>query len=96
MRVMRRGVDITHLTTGKPAAPSLSTRAKNFSRAAFAEAKAIAQGVPKVSEEEAERRLEICRSCDEFIPEKMGCRKCGCRLRVKTAWRAVKCPIDKW
>ena len=56
----------------------------------------------KVSELEANRRMDICKGC-EFLKgfEWRGvvypkCKKCGCFMNVKTKLIGVKCPEDKW
>ena len=48
------------------------------------------------SEEEQNRRMEICKACDQFSKEDIRCRKCGCFLQQKTSLTASKCPLNKW
>ena len=48
------------------------------------------------SEEEQNRRMEICKACDQFSQEDIRCRKCGCYLQQKTSLTASKCPLNKW
>jgi len=57
------------------------------------------------TQEEAERRWEICKKCphllyDEVNPDtdkKDGrCTHCGCFMNVKVHYAVAECPIDKW
>ena len=57
------------------------------------------------TQEEAERRWEICKQCphllyDEVNPDtnkKDGrCTHCGCFMNVKVHYAVAECPIDKW
>ena len=52
----------------------------------------------RVSEEEYQRRLDICAECKNigWFRKSPQCRKCGCFLKVK-AWLAeFHCDLDKW
>ena len=49
-----------------------------------------------VSEEEAKRRFEICKSCPELIKLTSQCKKCGCFMAVKTKLQLAECPLLKW
>lgn len=41
-----------------------------------------------------EIRLEICGACPSNL---MGvCRKCGCFIKLKTAFKGASCPAGKW
>lgn len=52
-------------------------------------------GHPEVSSrEEQERRLSICRACENFQDRR--CILCGCRLWLKVKGRDLHCPINKW
>jgi len=51
---------------------------------------------PRSQEEEMERRLSICRSCEFFKPRTEQCAKCGCFMKLKTKLEKAHCPIDKW
>jgi hypothetical protein len=71
--------------------PSVAAQAKNL-------VGAIGQAVinPKrVSQEERERRLSICRAC-EFLVGGKRCLKCGCGVNWKSRLEAWHCPIEKW
>ena len=41
-------------------------------------------------------RRNICSECDYLDKERNRCKKCGCMLRAKTAFKGTKCPIGKW
>lgn len=49
-----------------------------------------------VSEEKAEERMSICKTCNYFVAEYSRCSNCGCSMFVKTKLQAMKCPIGKW
>jgi len=44
----------------------------------------------------AEKRLNVCKMCDEYIAFTSMCRKCGCILPLKTKLLNEKCPLGKW
>jgi len=48
------------------------------------------------SEEEADRRLSICRSCPELISLTQQCKKCGCVMPLKVKLQKAVCPVGKW
>lgn len=50
----------------------------------------------KVSDEEATRRFDICKSCPELIKLTKQCRNCGCFMAAKTKLEKATCPIGKW
>lgn len=52
-------------------------------------------GFPVPSEEEYERRLNICRGCDQ-LRDDMLCVKCGCPVGRKASLQTEKCPDGKW
>ena len=78
---------------GKPKGPSIIGLAGHFARAIASHVK---DGAMKVSQEEFEKRLEKCSSC-QFL-ENMRCKhmKCGCYITTKARWRSEHCPIGKW
>ena len=49
-----------------------------------------------ISEEESNKRLEICKNCPELIKLTDQCKKCGCFMNLKTKLEKAKCPIGKW
>ena len=43
-----------------------------------------------------ERRMEICRSCPNYIKIVGTCAECGCFMPAKTKMKSQSCPIGKW
>lgn len=54
----------------------------------------IATGSKTLTNEQTEKRLEICYNCDKYVNG--SCSICGCRLRTKARWVGQKCPLGKW
>jgi hypothetical protein len=52
--------------------------------------------IPRVDDVEAELRLDLCKSCPEFIALTTQCKKCGCVMSLKTKLEAASCPLQKW
>lgn len=52
--------------------------------------------VERASEEVAEKRFSICKSCPELIKLTKQCKKCSCFMELKTKLESAKCPIGKW
>lgn len=53
----------------------------------------------KVTPEEAEKRKQICLSCQFYDKARDRCTKCGCSLGKnigKVVFRALSCPVGKW
>ncbi len=48
------------------------------------------------TDSERERRMDICRSCPEFIRATQQCAECGCFMHLKTKLREAECPLQKW
>ena len=57
------------------------------------------------SQEEAERRWEICKSCPKLLYDQTNpdtgkrdgrCPLCGCFMNVKVHYAVAECPIGKW
>ena len=49
-----------------------------------------------VNKEEAQQRLDICKSCESFDETLKLCKLCMCFMPIKTTLSRVKCPQDKW
>ena len=47
------------------------------------------------SKEQAKKRYEICKSCEDFSPIKT-CKKCGCFMPAKVRIANASCPVRKW
>lgn len=73
--------------------PSILQQAKNFAGAA---AQHVLGGMKNASNEEKNRRLDICKKCPHLIREEMRCGKCGCFLETKASWQTSSCPIGQW
>jgi hypothetical protein len=56
----------------------------------------IADGLKQVPEEEYNKRIDICKTCDKYDAEANKCTHCGCFLKVKASWNSEKCPLSKW
>jgi hypothetical protein len=41
-------------------------------------------------------RLDICRSCDYYLPLLGNCAVCKCFMRLKCSISKLSCPKDKW
>ena len=50
----------------------------------------------KVDQEEFDRRMSICESCEFFKKLSKQCKKCGCFMKLKTKIERAHCPIHKW
>lgn len=88
-RDLSRGIDARE----KRPYPSVASMAGNAARAAVEFA---AAGFGTVDQAERERRLDICRSCQEYDARQGRCRKCGCGMSLKARLASSKCPIGKW
>ena len=76
--------------------PSIAKQASSFFEAVKNEAKSIVNGDLKISTELQNERIKICEECSFFDHKSNRCKKCGCFLKIKTAWRSQSCPIGKW
>lgn len=52
--------------------------------------------IGRVSPEIKQKRLDICKSCPEFINLSTQCKKCGCIMNAKTKLPNASCPLGKW
>jgi hypothetical protein len=52
--------------------------------------------VERLSDEKAEERYSICKSCPELFEMTKQCKKCGCFMAIKTKLKDASCPIGKW
>ena len=87
--------------------PSIWKKAKNFAKATVRD---IKTGFKRLTQEQFDRRLEMCKGCSYVLMRDVKeagniidkivfrCRhkKCGCFLQVK-AWRtSEQCPMNHW
>ena len=76
----------------RQAEPGLIHKVINFTRSAV---RHVAHGRPQAAPEEVQRRQTICDGC-EYRTERNTCNKCGCGLKLKTAWLLEQCPLGRW
>jgi len=77
--------------------PSPAQMVKNAAQSIVNNVKSVFQGNNLTSSDnEAATRLNICKSCNFFDESQVRCKKCGCKMAVKTYLKAEKCPIGKW
>lgn len=75
--------------------PGIGTMAKNLVKQTWDSAKGFANGGSLFATEETyQKRIEICRSCDQYIDKR--CLQCGCFMEQKTKVQATTCPLKKW
>ena len=83
------------MTTDDTTEPGLIHKAANLGHAVV---RHVLDGARKLSDDEYEARLTVCRQCPSCDIERMVCRevRCGCFLRKKAGWRSERCPLDQW
>ena len=54
------------------------------------------KSVPKTTDAEAKKRLEICNGCAHLTKLTQQCKKCGCFMHLKVKIAPAECPIGKW
>jgi len=69
---------------------------KNLLTAVAEEAQALIMQRPSVTEEEQDKRMKLCESCDRFLIDQIQCSACGCFMKVKTKFKSALCPLGKW
>jgi len=69
------------------------TLAKNFGSSVVNH---LADGMKKVDDVTFTKRIEICKSCDQYDANQNRCNNCGCFLNIKASWNSEKCPLNKW
>lgn len=45
---------------------------------------------------EIDRRMSICKNCENFLSVMKVCQKCGCFMPAKTKFMIATCPVGKW
>jgi len=77
--------------------PPLFQQARNAVQAVGSVVASIVRGEPvTVSQEEQDRRLAICHTCEFWDAAQGRCSKCGCFGAWKTWLASQQCPIAKW
>jgi len=87
------------LSTMKEEFPSLPEQGKNLAKFTFEVVKdvIITPDTPVLlSEEEQQKRLDICKKCEYYSPRQQRCKQCGCYMKHKVRFSASTCPIQKW
>jgi hypothetical protein len=75
--------------------PSTMSMAKNLLKQGWDTTRGLLEGKPIfVNDETQQKRLNICKTCDQFIDGR--CKSCGCFMEQKTKLEAATCPISKW
>jgi len=83
--------------SNKPAMPSVGAMARSVAESMARNVQSVAAGNPlRLSEDQANARLEICKTCEFFNATQSRCTKCGCFMAVKTYLKAERCPVGKW
>lgn len=49
-----------------------------------------------LSDEDANKRLDICKKCPKLIKATSQCKECGCFMNLKTKMEHATCPLGKW
>jgi uncharacterized paraquat-inducible protein A len=77
--------------------PSAPQMAKNLAQSISNNIASVAAGNPlTVTSESAQQRLAICKQCEFFDEAQDRCKRCGCKMAIKTYLKAEKCPVGKW
>jgi hypothetical protein len=78
-----------------PAYPPLAQQAVS---ALMAAGRFVKSGMKTVDKAEYERRLAICKACDQYDAKTKRCKKCGCQTQVKLRMATERCPLPepKW
>lgn len=50
----------------------------------------------RIIAEDRAQRMEVCMLCPFVNELKNKCKKCGCNLTLKTAYKNSRCPVGKW
>lgn len=76
--------------------PNIRDMALNLAAAVKSEVTSRVSGENQLELDEIKRRYAICEGCEFFHSPSKRCKKCGCFLKWKTAWRSQTCPVGKW
>jgi len=77
--------------------PSLPEKAANLSKTAYDIVKGfVFDGTLLVPDEVKKARIDICRDCNRFYPERHFSKECGCFLVNKVKFSAAHCPLNLW
>jgi hypothetical protein len=82
--------------------PSVLQSAKGISKKIWkfteAFAKWVKSGFKIVQQEDLDKRLNVCKTCEHFNSTLTKCDYCGCLLSIKARWATEDCPLtpSKW
>lgn len=48
------------------------------------------------TQQEAQERYDICKTCDSFRSITCTCKECKCFMKAKVKVRLMSCPLGKW
>ena len=83
-------------SSNKPTMPSMAKMASNAAQAVVRNVQSVAAGNDlRLSSDEANSRLSICKGCEFFDKNQERCGKCGF-MALKTYLKAERCPVGKW
>ncbi|NBO98659.1 MAG: hypothetical protein EBU90_00760 [Proteobacteria bacterium] len=84
-------------SSNKPSMPSLPKMVTNAAQAVVRNVQSVAAGNDlRLSSDEANSRLSVCKGCEFFDKNQERCGKCGCFMALKTYLKAERCPVGKW
>lgn len=89
------GVEVTKKNDGYVDSKAEDLTYSKMAKGLATSIKDIAKSKTKFcSSEEHDERYFICTNC-EFLKNGR-CTRCGCFMKIKTKFAAMKCPIGKW
>jgi hypothetical protein len=56
----------------------------------------IIDPIIETDQEIVDKRFNTCLACDKFNHSSQRCNECGCFMQVKTKFKHVTCPLNKW
>lgn len=81
----------------KPEYPTFFDQIKNLSNLAAKIPRDLYQGKKvMVSDEEYDRRLDVCYLCEHYEENDKRCKLCGCYVVAKAKFEVSSCPALKW
>jgi len=84
-------------SSNKTKMPTIGAMARNLAQSVSRNVQSVSAGNNlRLTQEEANSRLDICNTCEFFNKVQSRCTKCGCFMAVKTYLKAEKCPIGRW
>ena len=94
------------MLAGEQKLPPASQIVRNIATDHWRSLKAFIKGSQVITtQEEAERRWEICKGCEFLLYDQTNpdtnkkdgrCSHCACFMNVKVHYAVAECPIDKW